>query len=67
MIIGGAEIFRLSMDVADRLYITEIDNVLKAIHFSQHIVLNGSFTEKTEVMTSKTGTPFSYLIYDKKQ
>ena len=67
MIIGGAEIFRLSMEVADRLYITEIEQRFKGDTFFPEYNAEWQLTEKTEVMTSKTGTTFSYLIYDKKR
>lgn len=66
MIIGGAEIFRLSMDVADRLYITEIAQRFEGDTFFPEYSTEWQLLEKTEVLTSKTGTTFSYLIYDKK-
>lgn len=65
MIIGGAEIFKLSMKVADRLYITEIGQHFEGDTFFPEYNSQWQLTEKTEVMTSKSGTPFSYLVYEK--
>ena len=65
MIIGGAEIFKLSMKVADRLYITEIGQHFEGDTFFPEYNSGWQLIEKTEVMTSKNGTPFSYLVYDK--
>lgn len=66
MIIGGAEIFKLSMEIADRLYITEIHEEFDGDTFFPTYDKDWILTEETAVMTSKTGTTFSYLIYDKK-
>ena len=66
MVIGGAEIFRLSMEVADRLYITEIQEHFEGDTFFPEYNSDWQLTEKTEVMTSKNGTSFSYLVYEKR-
>lgn len=65
MIIGGAEIFKLSLAIADRLYITEIHEAYDGDTFFPAYDEGWQLTEKTAVMTSKTGTTFTYLIYDK--
>lgn len=65
MIIGGAEVFQLSMDIADRLYITEIHEQFEGDTFFPAYGEGWTKTSQTDVMTSKTGTTFSYLIYDK--
>lgn len=67
MIIGGAEIFKLSMEMADRLYITEIQQTFEGDTFFPEYDEGWQVTEQTEVFTSKTGTNFTYLIYDKKK
>lgn len=67
MIIGGAEIFKLSMEMADRLYITEIQQTFEGDTFFPEYDEGWQLTEQTEVFTSKTGTNFMYLIYDKKK
>lgn len=66
MIIGGAEIFKLSMDIADRLYITEIHETFDGDTFFPEYNEGWLLKEQTAVQTSKTGTTFSYLIYEKK-
>lgn len=65
MVIGGAEIFNMSMEIADRLYITEIHEAFDGDTFFPAYEEDWQLKKKTEVMTSKTGTTFSYLIYDK--
>lgn len=65
MIIGGAEIFDLSMKLADRLYITEIHEEFAGDTFFPTYEEGWQLVSETEVMTSKTGTTFSYLVYDK--
>ncbi len=65
MIIGGAEIFELSMALADRLYITEIHEEFDGDTFFPSYQEGWAKTSETAVMTSKTGTTFTYLIYDK--
>ncbi|AOV07687.1 dihydrofolate reductase [Sporosarcina ureilytica] len=67
MIIGGAEIFKLMMDIADRLYITEVHEHFKGDTFFPEYTDGWRLTDKSEVMTSKNGTTFSYLIYDKEK
>lgn len=66
MIIGGAEIFKLSMAIADRLYITEIQQQFEGDTYFPEYGDGWTLTNETEVMKSKTGTSFSYLVYDKK-
>lgn len=65
MIIGGAEIFELSMDLADRLYITEIHEQFEGDTFFPFYNEGWEKVSQTDVLTSKTGLTFSYLIYDK--
>ncbi|MDS9471240.1 dihydrofolate reductase [Sporosarcina pasteurii] len=67
MIIGGAEIFKLMMDIADRLYITEVHEHFKGDTFFPEYTDGWRLTDKSEVMTSINGTTFSYLIYDKEK
>ena len=66
MIIGGAEIFKLSMDVANRLYITKIEEAFDGDTFFPAYDEGWTLIEETEIITSKTGTQFSYLTYVKK-
>lgn len=66
MVIGGAEIFELAMDFADRLYITEIHEQFEGDTFFPPYDKAWKKIAETAVMTSKTGATFSYLVYDKK-
>ena len=66
MIIGGAEIFRLTMDIADRLYITLIQNHYEGDTFFPEYGDDWELFSTSENIVSKNGTPFTYLIYDRK-
>ena len=65
MIIGGAEIFRISMDIADRLYITYIQSEYEGDTFFPNYGPEWKLVSTTEEMISKNGTAYSYLIYEK--
>lgn len=65
MIIGGAEIFELTIDFADRLYITEIHEQFVGDTFFPSYAEGWSKVSETDTMKSKTGTTFSYYVYDK--
>lgn len=65
MIIGGAEIFSMTLDIADRLYITLIESEYEGDTFFPSYGPEWELVSKTEEMTSKNGTVFSYLVYDK--
>lgn len=65
MIIGGAEIFRISMDIADRLYITLIQTEYEGDTFFPSYGPEWKIVSSTEEITSKNGTVFSYLVYEK--
>lgn len=67
MVIGGAEIFKMSLDIADRLYITEIHETFEGDTFFPTYAKGWTLTSKTEKMTSKTGTTFTYLVYDREK
>lgn len=66
MVIGGAEIFKLTMEIADRLYITEVHETYDGDTFFPPYKDEWKLIEKTEKMTSSTGTTFTYLIYERK-
>ena len=65
MIIGGAEIFRIVMGIADRLYITDIHTDFEGDTFFPSYGPEWKLVSTTEKMTSKNGTTYSYLVYDK--
>lgn len=65
MIIGGAEIFKRSMPLADRLYITEVHEEYDGDTFFPSYQEDWEVIKKTDQMTSKTGTTFTYLVYER--
>lgn len=65
MVIGGAEIFKMTLPIADRLYITEIHEAFDGDTFFPAYGENWRLKKETEVKTSKTGTTYSYLIYER--
>lgn len=65
MIIGGAEIFRITMDIADRLYITLIDQEFEGDTFFPEYGSEWKLVKSSEKKVSKTGVPFTYLVYEK--
>lgn len=66
MIIGGAEIFRMVLGFADRLYITFIQKHYEGDTFFPAYGDEWKLTSTSEEMVSADGTPFSYLVYDRK-
>ncbi len=66
MIIGGAEIFNLVMDIADRLYITLIQSEFEGDTFFPAYEDEWVLKSTSEEIISKNGTSFVYQIYDKK-
>ena len=66
MVIGGAEIFKMVMDVADRLYITLIQEEFAGDTFFPEYEEEWTLTSTSEEIISKNGTSFIYQVYDKK-
>lgn len=66
MIIGGAEIFSLSLTYADRLYITLIDHAFEGDTFFPQYEDEWTLSSTSDEQKSKDGTVYTYLIYDKK-
>lgn len=65
MIIGGAEIFELSLEFADRLYITLIDEAFKGDTFFPEYTDDWKVISTSEEQVSKNGTSYTYLIYER--
>ena len=65
MVIGGAEIFRMVMGIADRLYITDIHTHFVGDTFFPSYSAEWELISTTEKKTSKNGTTYSYLVYEK--
>ncbi|CAM3049760.1 dihydrofolate reductase [Filibacter tadaridae] len=66
MIIGGAEIFRLAMGIANRLYITYIQKPFKGDTYFPPYGIDWKPTSSSEVYMTEDGTPYSFLIYERK-
>ncbi|MCM3709640.1 dihydrofolate reductase [Sporosarcina luteola] len=67
VIIGGAEIFKLTMDIADRLYITVIRKEFDGDTFFPEIDDSWKLVSQSADQFTEDGIPYSYLIYDKTQ
>lgn len=67
MIIGGAEIFRLVLDSADRLYITLIRKHFEGDTFFPSYGNGWELVSASEEKSTDDGIPYTYLVYDRKQ
>lgn len=65
VIIGGAEIFNLSMDIADRLYITIIRKEYEGDTFFPEHDNSWKLVSESEDHLTEDGIPYSYLIFDR--
>lgn len=65
MIIGGSEIFRLAIGIADRLYITFIQKHFEGDTFFPPYGDEWKLVSVSEDVESKDGIPYSFLIYEK--
>ena len=66
MIIGGAEIFRLAIGIADRLYITLIQKHFEGDTFFPSYGVEWDLVSSSEDQFSKEGISYTYLVYDRK-
>ncbi|PIC80835.1 dihydrofolate reductase [Sporosarcina sp. P18a] len=67
MVIGGAEIFKMSMeDGADRLYVTVIEKHYPGDTFFPAYEEDYVMTSKSEPHYAEDGTAYTYQIWDKK-
>lgn len=65
MIIGGAEIFKLGLQVANRLYVTEINKEYEGDTFFPTYDGEWELTSKSELQQSADGTTYYYLVFDR--
>lgn len=65
VIIGGAEIFNISMSLADRLYITIIRNEYNGDTFFPKYDDEWKIISESDDHHSADGTPYSYLVYER--
>ncbi|MCL1694820.1 MULTISPECIES: dihydrofolate reductase [unclassified Lysinibacillus] len=66
MIIGGEQIFRLSMDIADRLYITKINHAFNGDTYFPEYEQNFVEVTSEEPETAPEGYTFQYQIFERK-
>jgi len=65
VIIGGAEIFNLSIDIADRLYITIIRKEYEGDTFFPAHDDSWKLVSESEDQYTEDGIPYSYLVFDR--
>lgn len=65
MIIGGAEIFRQSMDIADRLYITYIDKQFEGDTFFPEYRSEWTVVSSSETTVTDDQIPYQFLVYER--
>ncbi|TQR35885.1 dihydrofolate reductase [Lysinibacillus sphaericus] len=66
MIIGGEQIFRLSMDIADRLYITKINHSFNGDTYFPNYEQDFVQVSSVEPETAPEGYTFQYQIFERK-
>ena len=66
MIIGGEQIFRLSMDIADRLYITKINHSFNGDTYFPKYEQDYVQVSSDEPETAPEGYTFQYQIFERK-
>lgn len=67
MIIGGEQIFRLSMELTDRIYITKINHSFKGDTFFPIYEDDFVLVASQELETAPEGYTFQYQIYERRQ
>ncbi len=65
VVIGGAEIFRQSLEKADRLYITSIKKEFKGDTYFPEYDDKWKLMSTSETHTSKDGIMYTFLIYER--
>ncbi|MFE3574378.1 dihydrofolate reductase [Lysinibacillus sp. NPDC059133] len=66
MIIGGEQIFRLCMDIADRLYITKINHAFNGDTYFPEYEQDFVEVSSEEPETAPEGYTFQYQIFERK-
>lgn len=68
MIIGGEQIFKQAMPLADRMYITKIDETYPGDTFFPVYDLNEWETiEASETALNDEGVPYTFYVYERKR
>lgn len=67
MVIGGAQIFEMTMDKADRLYVTVIEKNYPGDTFFPSYEDGWTLTNESVKQYAEDGTPYVYQIWDKER
>lgn len=67
MIIGGEQIFKIALPIADRLYITQIENDFSGDTFFPNYGNEWKLISESEPIETPGGYSYTYCIYDKNQ
>ncbi|AXH99212.1 dihydrofolate reductase [Sporosarcina sp. PTS2304] len=67
MVIGGAEIFKLALAEADRLYITVIDKHYPGDTFFPEYGEGWELTSESDVQYAQDQTAYTYQVWDRKK
>ncbi|MFC7687183.1 dihydrofolate reductase [Ureibacillus sp. GCM10028918] len=65
MIIGGEQIFKMSMPIADRLYITHIEHDFEGDTYFPTYGTEWTLVSKSEPVKTPGGYSYTYCIYDR--
>ncbi|RUL55616.1 type 3 dihydrofolate reductase [Lysinibacillus antri] len=65
MIIGGEQIFKMALPIADRLYITHIENEFPGDTYFPLYGEKWELVSKSEPVEATDGYSFTYCIYDR--
>ncbi|MGG0657442.1 dihydrofolate reductase [Rummeliibacillus pycnus] len=65
MVIGGEQIFRLALPIADVLYVTKIQHAFQGDTFFPEFSDEWKKVSESEEFSTKDGIKFSYIIYKK--
>ncbi|MGE7923994.1 dihydrofolate reductase [Viridibacillus arvi] len=66
MIIGGEQIFRMTLPMADRLYVTKIEKQYEGDTFFPSYGDEWQVVSQSEVNETEDGLKFTYLVYERK-
>ncbi|MFC5560328.1 type 3 dihydrofolate reductase [Ureibacillus thermophilus] len=66
MVIGGEQIFKLALPIADRLYITQIHHEFKGDTYFPEYGDEWKIVSASEKYETKEGYMYQYLVYERK-
>ncbi|MED3662339.1 type 3 dihydrofolate reductase [Ureibacillus sp. FSL K6-8385] len=66
MVIGGEQIFKLALPLADRLYVTHIDHEFVGDTYFPEYGDEWKVISKSEVYETKEGYTYQYVVYERK-